>query len=634
MTVSASPQGPSSSRAGPRLGAAILLRMALALALASAASLLVFAQLYQHEITSERSAAPRRLGAFLQIALENAMLKRDLPGLTEIVGRLGAVEGVRGVDILSPGLEVRFSSDPARRGRVVASPEALCPGCGLSATAPGSASAFVTQDGVERLRAVAAVANRAPCAQCHGAASDHPVNGFLVVDYDAGDLKARALRTAGALAGAGLAVTGLALGVGYALLRRRVIRPVERLTAQAQGLLAGPNATPAPARGDEIESLGAAFAEMSRRLADTLDDLSERDAFLQGVMDAIPDGVRVIRDDYSVVAANREFLRQSGLAFEEALAQPCHASSHGRAEPCVPTLVVCPLAVLAQGGEMVRCMHVHRRRGAKGDFPVEVTAAPLTIETRAGPRRFVVEAIRDLSHTMAVSQEQRLSEIGQLATGVAHEIHNPLASIRFGLSALEAEIGRKPDPAGALDYLKLVSAEVERCIEITGRLMRLSQAQGGPGSLIDLGDVARDVAALLSYESMTRRIELAIAGFEDARVVASQADLGMALINLVQNAFHATPEFGVVVVEGRSEAGRVVVDVSDSGSGIAPENLPRIFQPFWSARADQTTGSGLGLPITKAIVERWGGTISVRSRVGEGSTFTLSLPHAEAALGD
>ena len=617
-----------------RLGAAILLRMALALALASAASLIVFAQLYRHEIAGERSVAPQRLGAVLQIALENAMLKRDLPGLTEIVSRLGAVEGVSGVDILSPGLEVRFSSDPTRLGKIVPSLEALCPDCGLTAGAPGAASAFVREGGAERLRAVSAVANRAPCAQCHGEASAQPVNGFLVVDYVADDLKARALRTAAALAGAGLAVTGLALGVGYGLLRRRVIRPVEALTALAHGLLAGPDEPGVPKGGDEIERLGEAFEEMSRRLGDTLGDLNERDAFLQGVMDAIPDGVRVIRDDFSVVAANREFLRQSGLTFEEALALPCHASSHGRAEPCVPTLVVCPLAELADRGEAVRCMHVHRRRGLKGDFPVEVTAAPLVIATREGPRRFVVEAIRDLTQSMAVSQEQRLSEIGQLATGVAHEIHNPLASIRFGLSALEAEIGRKPDPAGALDYLKLVSAEVERCIDITGRLMRLSQSPGGPGALIDLADVARDVASLLSYESMSRRVELVVTGFEDARVVASQADLGMALVNLVQNAFHATPEFGVVSIEGRTEGGRVVVEVADSGSGITPENLPRIFQPFWSARADQTTGSGLGLPITKAMIERWGGTIAVRSRVGEGSTFTLSLPHAEAALGD
>jgi signal transduction histidine kinase len=350
-------------------------------------------------------------------------------------------------------------------------------------------------------------------------------------------------------------------------------------------------------------------------------------------MDAIPDGVRVIREDFSVVAANREFLRQSGLDFDQALAAPCYASSHGRKESCVPTLVVCPLAALAESDEPVRCMHVHRRQGSKDDFPVEVIAAPLTIETRDGSRRFVVEAIRDLTQTMAVSQEQRLSEIGQLATGVAHEIHNPLASIRFGLSALEAEIGRKPDPGEALGYLKLVAAEVERCIDITGRLMRLSQSQGGPGTLIDLGDVARDVASLLSYESMTRRVELAIRGFEDGRVVASQADLGMALINLVQNAFHATPEFGVVAVEGRTVEGRVIIEVSDSGCGIAPANLPRIFQPFWTHRADQTAGSGLGLPITKAIVERWGGTIAVRSRLGEGSTFTISLPHAEAALG-
>lgn len=686
-----------------RLGMAILARMALAMALASAASLAVFASLYRHEITAERQAAPQRLGAFLQITLENAMLKRDLPGLTEVVRRLGTVEGVAGVDILSPDLEVRFSSDPKRQGQIAASLESLCPGCGLTPGKPGAASTFIDVDGRERLRAVSAVANREPCAGCHGTPATHPVNGFLVVDYRADDLKARAVRTAAVLAGAGLAVTMLALLVGYALLRRRVVQPVERLTRAAQSVLAGPDAaatefaaltpgggcgasggsqdggsadaaenprsgaepgaaaTDDPARedasspvrradaaavdksaaalaagaaqgGDEIDALGRAFAQMSRRLAETLGDLNERDAFLQGVLDAIPDGVRVIRDDYSVVAANREFLRQSGLSFEEALAAPCYASSHQRKEPCVPTLVVCPLEALGECETSVRCLHAHARRGVKGDFPVEVTAAQLCVQTRDGPRRFVVEAIRDLTRSMSVSQEQRLSEIGQLATGVAHEIHNPLASIRFGLTALEAEIARKDSPDEALSYLKLVGDEVERCIDITGKLMRLSQSQSGPGSLIDLADVAHDVASLLSYESMTRRVDLAIHGFEDARVVASQADLGMALINLVQNAFHATPEFGLVALEGTTRDGRVIIEVSDSGCGIAPENLPRIFQPFWTHRADQTAGSGLGLPITKAIVEKWGGTISVRSRLGEGTTFTLSLPHAEASI--
>jgi signal transduction histidine kinase len=607
--------------------------MALALALASAASLVLFASLYHHEITSERRAAPQRLGAFLQITLENAMLKRDLPGLTEIVSKLGAVEGVAGVDILSPGLEVRFSSDPARKGQTIASLDALCPDCGLSAQRPGAASAFVTQDGTERLRAVSAVANLPPCAQCHGSASQHPVNGFLVVDYAAGDIKARAFRTAGALAGAGLLVTGLALATGYGLLRRRVVRPVERLTQDARGLLAGPGAqAAAPVIGDEIQQLRGAFDEMSRRLRDTLAEVRERDDFLQGVMDAIPDGVRVIRDDYTVVAANREFVRQSGFTAQEVLAAPCFASSHGRTEPCVATLVVCPLAKLAKDDAPLRCMHAHRARGDAADFPVEVTAASVIVQTREGPRRFVVESIRDLTQTMAVSQQQRLSEIGQLATGVAHEIHNPLASVRFGLTALEAQIASKPEPDEALGYLKLVSAEVERCIDITGRLMRLSQSQSGRGALIDLHDVARDVVSLLSYESVIRRIDLRISGFENARVLSSQADLGMALVNLVQNAFHATPEFGLIALRGRSEGDVVIVEISDSGGGIAPENLARIFQPFWTDRADQTSGSGLGLPITKAIVEKWGGAIAVRSRLGEGSTFTITLPHAAAAI--
>lgn len=622
---------------GSRLGARILTAMAAVLVLASVASLALFVPLYRHELTVERQAVSTRLGAFLQITLENAMLKRDIEGLRDIVDRLGKVENVASIAILNPELEVRFSSDAARLGTRHRNLAELCPDCGLDGRQGAASAAFLdAPGGGPILRSVNAVANREPCSLCHGPADEHPVNGFLIVDYDAGSLKDRAWRTAALLSAAGFAVVFLALAAAWWTLQRFVLRPVAVLTGASRALAEGDMAARVGAGGarpsgdDEIADLGRTFDDMAARLSDTMGHLKERDRFLQGLIDAIPDGIRVLAEDHSVVAANKEFCRQSGRRLDEVLAQPCYRSSHGRSEPCAPTLVVCPLVALAKRAEPVKCMHAHVRAGEEGEIAVEVVAAPLVLETRTGPRRFVVEAIRDLSQDMQISQEQRLSEIGQLATGIAHEIHNPLASIRFGLSALTKTIGEAPESGEALRYIALVASEIERCIEVTGRLMRLSQAPAERGVLIDLVEIARDVTSLLSYEALTRRIDLRVEFRDRPRVVAGESEMGMVLLNLVQNAFHATPANGrVTISDDRAEDGSVVVEVADSGVGIAKEDLAAIFQPFWSRRADGSTGSGLGLSICKAIVARWGGAISVRSRLGEGTTFRLTFPNAD-----
>ncbi|MCP8939572.1 ATP-binding protein [Alsobacter sp. SYSU M60028] len=615
-----------------RLAAKILAAMATALLLASAASLAIFVPLYRSDLARERVAVSERLGAGLRIALENAMLKRDIDGLRDVVERLAAVEGVAGVDILNPSLEVRFSASPLRLGRTEPSLDALCPDCGLTGRRAATGSAFVAAEGGRPvLRSVTAVPNREPCSVCHGPTAEHPVNGFIVIDYDARGLDGHAWRSAVLLSGVGALVVLFALAVTWSQLHRGVLEPVAALTRVSASMAAGDlSLRIAPMRighGDEIAELGAAFDRMATELAHKVDTLREREDFLQGLIDAIPDGVRAIDEEFRVVAANREFARMSGLTRAEVLARPCHVSSHGRDEPCVPTLTTCPVVELAARDEPIRAVYSHVAAGSSEEFGVEVVAAPMVVATRDGPRRFVVESIRDLSRTVQVSLDQRLAEIGQLATGVAHEIHNPLASIRFGLSALRSVLDGHPGSEEAQSYMGLVSREIERCIEITGRLMRLSDAPGEHGTLVDLARIAHDAAALLGYEATTRRIELSIDVAPDARVVASESDMGMVLVNLLQNAFHATQPGGRVRVSGGpTPTGEVVIEVSDTGAGIAADDLRRIFQPFWTRRADQSSGSGLGLPICKALLAKWRGTIAVESAPGVGSTFTLTWP--------
>ncbi len=596
---------------GLGLGGKLLLSLATVACLAPAVSVGVFLSLHHQQLAAESRLAAGRLTQALGIAFADPIAARDADALRGAVGR---IDGVTAVSVLGPDLQIRLSTDPAAQGRRVASFEALCADCGIgTGTAPGTA--FVQEDGGRKLlRAVMALAA--------------PAGGFLVVDHDPAVLEQGSRRTA-VLASLGAAlITLVALVVTWLVLRRFVLRPVSHLRSAAQGIAAGSLEARVPAAagsGGEMAALGNAFNLMAERLAASMAKLRERDAFLQGVIDAVPDGIRVIADDYTIIAANHNFARQVGRPLPEIIGQPCYAVSHGRSDPCATTVVVCPVAELAVGEGPVKCMHLHRR--GEEEIAVEVVADRLAIEGAAAPRNHVVESIRAVSQEVEVSLGQRLSEIGQLATGVAHEIHNPLASVQFGLRALQDAIGHPDRYAELQHYIGLVSQDIQRCIEVTGRLMRLAETSSSRGTLIEPGAVATAIASLLRYEAESRGVALLVENRGNPRIIASESDVGMVLINLIQNAFHATPPGGRIEVSvDELPDGDVTVAVADSGTGIPAADLDRLFLPFWSQRADRSEGSGLGLPICKALVRKWQGNISVSSREGAGTTFRLVFP--------
>lgn len=248
---------------------------------------------------------------------------------------------------------------------------------------------------------------------------------------------------------------------------------------------------------------------------------------------------------------------------------------------------------------------------------VEVSAAPLDGN--------VVEAIRDLDEQARISQAQRLSEIGLLATGVAHEIHNPLSSIALALNimARDLDTGRSDR---LKQYFALTRSEISQCLEITDTLLRLGSPASSRKQLIELASSVTAVTRLLAYQADNLGIAIAVDIAPDLRVLIADSDLRMAVTNLMINAFHAMPQGGRLTIQGARNDGSVILTVADTGIGIAPEHLQDIFMPFWSRRADDTTGRGLGLAITRTIADRAGATISVESTLRQGSCFTLSFP--------
>jgi len=640
------------------LGVKILMTMASALTLTSVIFLALIVPRYHDSLLNERREGSAKLGSMLQIALENAMLKRDIPGLRTIINRIGQAANIERAMIVNPAGMVRFSSDPMMLEQSFARISDLCPDCALSETENSFATAFLTDArGVKILRAVNAVANQEPCTRCHGALASHPVNGYLVIDHSADLLENQAMWSAVVLAAAGLICLAGALLSTWLAIRRFVLRPVRALSEASIALADGNLATrvaveeTASQPGDEIAALARSFNRMVAELDRTIARQREHESFQQALIDGIPDGIRVIRADYSVITANKEYCRSVGMTLEEVLARPCYASSHGRTEPCIPTLVVCPLAALATEASdgLVKCTHSHH--GEDGPSPVEVIASRLEVAIGGVKVFCVVESIRDLSRQARVSQEQRLAEIGQLAVGVAHEIRNPLASIDLGLKAITRSLGQRspgqPSPGQAdaapaatseaalemMDYMAAVNASIATCIAVTDRLLHLSRLPTERGQLLTLSGLAHDIVSLLRYEAECRKVEVTIDIPERLRLVASDGEMRMVVLNLVQNAFHAMPDGGRLTIAAREEHdGRIVISFTDTGSGISAEHLTKIFYPFWSWRADGSSGSGLGLPISKTTVERWFGRISVTSTLGQGTTFILDFPPTEDVI--
>lgn len=619
-----------------QLGAAAGL-VALSLALVGLA-----AALYQHQLMQERSQASREVNRLLQAALENAMLKRDLVGLREIVTQMGQQTGVRGAMILAPDGEIRFASDPAWVGRPFPfQAEVSRPGCppNLPALAePALLTTCFTLDAQERevMRSFNPVANKPQCAGCHGEPAARPINGILVVDYDAAPIRRQALLSAMSLAGMGSVLLLATLLGGAWFIRRYVLLPVARLADASRELAAGHLESRTHLSGhDELAELGHIFDQMADNLQTLIRRTQEQEAFLQALVDAIPDGIRVIDSEtFRIVIDNQAYREQIGLAPGESHAGTfCHVSSFGQPTPCPPSLVCCPLHEIDKSG--LPCKTLMKFSPVRGDARrVEVFAAPLRARVGGVEKRFVVESCRDLAKLLKFSQEQKLAEMARLATGVAHEIHNPLASIRLALHSMLRNAEADEERYGPIrEYLRIVNGEIDRSIQVTEHLLKLGTTPSATPQLVAVNPAVEDTLSLLAWEAGENKVVIT----QDLetptpRVFATDSELRAVVLNLAQNALHAMPDGGRLHVVSRHDGDQVEIVFEDNGVGITAEDAPHVFEPFFSHRADGQSGTGLGLPICYSIIQGYGGDISFDSRPGRGCRFVVRLPEASTRL--
>ncbi|MEU7913445.1 HAMP domain-containing sensor histidine kinase [Microbispora bryophytorum] len=281
---------------------------------------------------------------------------------------------------------------------------------------------------------------------------------------------------------------------------------------------------------------------------------------------------------------------------------------------------------------------------------ITVTASVMAGTRLSRPLRALTDAVRNMEEGRAARVEikgkdeigrlaaafnamaerrERLEELRKAMVGdVAHELRTPLSNIRGWLEAAQDGLA-DPDP-------ELVASLLEEALllqHVIDDLQDLAVADAGElrvhAEPVDAADLLAQVATAHRGGAEAAGVTLLTKADGRLRLVADPVRLRQAVGNLVSNAVRHTPPGGTVRLQARRADGDVVIDVTDTGSGIAPDDLPLVFERFWrveKSRSRRSGGSGLGLPIARKLAEAHGGSLSATSVVGEGSTFTLRLP--------
>ncbi len=432
------------------------------------------------------------------------------------------------------------------------------------------------------------------------------------------------------------------IAVGLSILFARTLtRPLRLLRDAALGLAQGDLTRRAPVKSqDEIGDLARAFDRMATRLDESIAALARDRGQMRAVFDTMADGLLVADPDARVRLLNPAAgvllgVSAAGAAGKTVLdvtldaplqtmvdevLRSGEAAYRERAlrTPVERVVAVSAVPISAAG------------RGSGGPSPeARVAGSPESVSPARALPAGAVLVFHDLTAARRVERMRR-----DFVANASHELRTPLASMRLMVETLLG--GAREDPEAAERFLQILDRELRRMTDLVNDLLALSRLDAYVEAALETVPLAPLVAELeAGWQAVAneRGLRLAVAVADGLTVRAETQGMRQVLTNLVDNALKYTPT-GEVRVTARWDGDRAVVEVADTGIGIPAADLDRVFERFYRVDKDRSRdigGTGLGLSIVKHLVQAYGGSITVQSRLNRGSTFRVALPGAETA---
>ncbi|OGP65969.1 MAG: hypothetical protein A2170_05100 [Deltaproteobacteria bacterium RBG_13_53_10] len=338
---------------------------------------------------------------------------------------------------------------------------------------------------------------------------------------------------------------------------------------------------------------------------------------LQAIFDGIQDCVSIQSSDYRILRVNRAVVETYRTTFLELIGKRCYEAYYQRSSPCEK----CPIAVTFETKEPSSAVW----KIPDSDTTLRKFSYPILDER--GTLVSVIEYTQDITEEQRLQdqliQSEKLAGVGFLASGVAHEINNPLSGI-IGMAEIAME---EEDPFTIKDCLKDILNCGERISEIVKGLRSYSRmSKSGEQSLLNVNEILENSLKIVRLGMRTIPVEV-IEKFDSIeKIEANAGEVQQVFTNLITNAFQAmNGKGGILTLSTRSIKDSVEIKVGDNGMGIPQKHLNKIFDPFFTTKKTGE-GTGLGLNIVYRIVAKHEGTIDVESKEGEGTVFTVRFP--------
>ena len=429
----------------------------------------------------------------------------------------------------------------------------------------------------------------------------------LALDNDQVDRVVARAQSAVSVAAVIAALLALLLG---GIAARHLTRPLEEMTRAAAQMAAGrlDEPLPPPHRRDELGELGVALEGLRRELAARIAELKRERDNLGAVLHGLAEGVALLEAD-TVAVANPAFVHLLG-ATDEVLGRRLIEVSR------LPELH----EALGEAQKSARPGTAVVREPRIGERSLRVRVSALMT---AEPSRFLV-VIEDMTEAQRLERMRR-----DFVANASHELRTPVAAI-VGAAETLAQ-GAADDAATRQSFVDILLRHAHRLSRLTADLLDLARLEAGyrPRSeIVALAPVFEALAQGFGPRAREKGLALELPPKLTLSVRAERASLEQILTNLVDNAIKYTPAGGSVRVDARGGSGVVTLEVKDTGPGISPEHLPRLFERFYrvdAARSRELGGTGLGLAIVKHLATAHGGEVSVDSAPGRGTVFRVTL---------
>jgi PAS domain S-box-containing protein len=360
--------------------------------------------------------------------------------------------------------------------------------------------------------------------------------------------------------------------------------------------------------------------QLIAEIRNALEAVSHSKKEWQDTFDSITDLISIHDRDCNIVKVNKAFAEHVGLPYQQVIGRKYYELFNDGSAPAPD----CPQARTPADGNPA----AEERVDAVSGKTLRISTYPYHAPDGSliGSIHIARDITEEKEREMRMIMTERLASLGQMASGIAHEINNPLESVMICAEMLLMKVTRDTyDQAQFEKYLKIIDEEVLRCRDITSNMLSFSRQTASEKVEIDLHLLLDKSVDLVGYQGRLKNVKVVKKFGERLLIRGNEGELRQVFLVIVINALDAMENKGVLTIETGSTSASVWIRISDTGPGIPPESLQNVFQPFFTTKIE-SGGTGLGLSIAYRIVASHLGSIDVTSEQGNGAAFTIHLP--------